>query len=81
MAREAREEIGVRIKPIKKLTTLKSENRNSILHWWLVEVVQGEPRINNDEHTEIAWLDFDEILKIEPIFQEDIAIYRLLASE
>lgn len=81
LAREAREEIGVRIKPIKKLTTLKSENRNSILHWWLVEVVQGEPRINNDEHTEIAWLDFDEILKIEPIFQEDIAIYRLLASE
>lgn len=81
LVREAQEEIGVQIKPIKKITTLDIANRKSLLHWWLVEVVQGEPQINNDEHTELAWLSFKEILKLEPIFPEDIDIYRLLANE
>jgi len=81
LVREAYEEIGVQIKPIKKLTTFDIESRKNLLHWWLVEIVQGEPKINNDEHTELAWFCFDEILKLEPIFQEDIAVYRSLVSE
>lgn len=81
LIREAQEEIGVLIMPIHKIATFEIENRKSVLHWWLVEIIRGEPQLNNDEHTEIAWLTFNEILKLEPIFQEDIAIYRILESK
>lgn len=81
LVREAQEEIGVLIKPVKKIAKLDVENRKGILHWWLVELIKGEPHINNDEHSEIAWLTFDEILRLDPVFQDDIAVYRSLVSE
>lgn len=81
LIREAREEINTVIKPIKKIAILDIEGRNSLLHWWLVDIVVGDPQINNDEHTELAWLSFEEILQLKPIFLEDIDIYRLMENE
>jgi 8-oxo-dGTP pyrophosphatase MutT (NUDIX family) len=81
LIREAQEEIGVLIRPVKKIARLDVENRKGLLHWWLVDLVKGEPRINNDEHSEIGWFTFDQILKLEPVFQDDIAIYHSLVSE
>jgi 8-oxo-dGTP diphosphatase len=78
LIREAEEEIGVQVKPIKRIAEFDIEDRKSLLHWWLVELLAGEPQIKNGEHTELAWLTFDEILKLEPTFQEDISIYRSL---
>ncbi len=74
--REALEEIGVVVHPIRKITEFDKEERKSILHWWLVELVEGEPHIKNDENTELRWVTIEEMSSLQPIFQDDIEVYK-----
>jgi 8-oxo-dGTP pyrophosphatase MutT (NUDIX family) len=72
--REAREEIGVCVEVIRKLTSLPTHDQKVMLHWWLVQLIEGEPRINNDENSELGWFTKKELGLLEPVFKEDIEI-------
>jgi 8-oxo-dGTP diphosphatase len=78
--REAKEEIGVVVKPIRKITEFDIDDRRAVLHWWLVELVSGEPRICNDENSELRWVSVIEMHSLEPIFSEDIQVFQTITD-
>lgn len=80
IVREAREELDVLARPVRKLAEMLTNDGSFLLHWWLVELAHGEPRLANDEHTEIGWFTYEEMTHLEPIFHEDLFVYKNLTQ-
>ncbi|MGE3975144.1 MAG: NUDIX domain-containing protein [Bdellovibrionales bacterium] len=78
--REVQEELGIVVRPLKKITEFDIAERSARLHWWLSEIISGEPCLNNDENVELRWVTIEEMAKLTPIFQEDIDVYHSLSK-
>ena len=78
VVREAMEEVGLEVVPVRKITTIDSYDKTVRLHWWLVEIRSGEAHLKNNEHSEIRWVTLSEMTKLNPFFAEDLAIYQNL---
>jgi len=76
--REVYEEVGVTAKPLRKLCEMDTHDKKGRIHWWLMDLVSGEPTLKNDEHSELQWLYLEEIEKLDKVFPEDIEAYRKL---
>ena len=74
VTREAREELGVEVKAIQKIAMIPTHDNSVLLHWWIAELIDGEPSLNNDENSEIRWFSKSELKSLNPVFQEDIEI-------
>lgn len=75
--REAREELGIEVKPQKKITSIPTNDGTVMLHWWKAEIISGKETLNNAENSEIRWFSKDELKKLQPVFKEDIEIILL----
>ncbi len=78
VVREALEELGCTVRPVEKLQSMASHNTRYRLHYWRVELLDGEPRICNDELTALRWVTIDEMRGLSPVFEEDIALFEQL---
>lgn len=74
VVREAREELGIEVRPIKKIAMTPTHDQTVLLHWWTAEILDGVPVINNNENSEIYWFTKEELIKLEPVFKEDVLI-------
>ena len=74
VAREAREELGCQVVALEKLQQLPSRNGQYQLHYWRSDIVAGEPRINNDENTDLRWVTLTELRALAPVFEEDVEL-------
>lgn len=74
VVREAMEELGVEVRPQKKITSSPTHDGTVMLHWWKAEIVSGTAILNNDENSELGWFTKDELKKLQPVFEEDIQI-------
>jgi 8-oxo-dGTP pyrophosphatase MutT (NUDIX family) len=74
--REAQEEIGVGVIPLKKIAESDTRDGKIRLHWWLASIENGEPHIMNDENSELRWVSANELDTLRPSFEEDLAIIR-----
>ncbi len=72
--REAWEEVGLMVKPLRKLATMNTHDGSTQLHWWQVHVMEGEAFIKNRENSELGWFTTEELKKLEPTFKEDIEV-------
>ncbi len=79
VAREVLEEVGLIVRPIKKLCEFDTRDKTARIHWWLVQIQAGEAAIRNDEHTELRWVTVDEMKLLAPFFQEDLVVFESLA--
>ena len=48
VVREVFEEVNLLVKPVRKLADFDTHDGSSRIHWWLVDVLQGEPILKND---------------------------------
>ena len=80
VAREALEEVGLVVEPVRKLTSFPAENANYLLNVWEAQIVSGECRVSNDEHTELRWVTIEEARALTPHFAEDLAVMERLAA-
>lgn len=80
VAREAREELGCTVVAKEKLQELPSHNGRYRLHYWRAEILEGEPSICNDELTALRWVTVSELRDLQPIFDEDIALFESLTG-
>ena len=80
VCREAFEEVGLTVEPVKKLCEMDTRDGSGRLHWWTVRIVAGEAFLKNDEHSEIGWFTVEEISFLEPTFHEDLALFRSLTQ-
>jgi 8-oxo-dGTP pyrophosphatase MutT (NUDIX family) len=80
VAREAQEEIGCAVRALRKLHQGLSSNGAFRLHYWLCELVDGEPAICDDELVALRWVTVDELTRMAPVFQQDIDVMRQLVG-
>jgi 8-oxo-dGTP pyrophosphatase MutT (NUDIX family) len=77
--REVLEEVGIRVLPLREVHVGIAASGHFILHWWLCEHVDGEPRpVACDEVAAVLWVNADEASALDPHFQVDIDIMRQL---
>jgi 8-oxo-dGTP diphosphatase len=74
--REAFEEVGLTVEPLKKLCEMDTRDGSGRLHWWTVKILEGEAFLKNDEHSEIGWFTLEEMALLDPIFHEDLDLIR-----
>ena len=77
--REAQEEAGLRVEPVKKIASFLTRDKSAHLHWWIVRIVGGEEVVGNHEHSELRWVTIEEMRALQPFFEEDLAVFEQLA--
>lgn len=74
VVREAMEEVGCEVLPVRKLHQGASFNGEFMLHYWLAEIIEGEPRICDDELEALRWVTITQLRNLAPVFQQDIDV-------
>ncbi|MBZ0135135.1 MAG: NUDIX hydrolase [Planctomycetes bacterium] len=71
VVRECMEEVGLRVKPVRKLWESVTRRAHFVLHWW--ECTLDGPRDVTPDPSEVAafkWLKFREIARIGLMFSD-----------
>ena len=63
--REAFEETGLRVIPLKKVWTTEADTKVKTVSFWLTEVVEGDIKIDRRESSEYGWFTLDEALNLK----------------
>ena len=71
VVREAKEEVGLMVRPLRKVWENISSRGTFRLHWWLAEYVGGELVLEKREVSDARWLTVDEICKMDGTFEGD----------
>lgn len=74
--REAREEMGIDVKPIRRVWECFTEDKRYLLHWWFVRVLSDAIEMNPDEVKEYDWVTYPEMQKIGKMFSADLEFFR-----
>ena len=69
--REVKEEVGVRIRPVRKVWECVSAGGTHTLHWWLADAEDHELRPDRREVSDARWVTVQEIATLEPTFPGD----------
>ena len=76
--REVFEEVGIKVKPRYKVGVFDTQDKSAVVHWWLVDIISGEPLISNGEHSDLGRFSVLEMQDLEKIFSEDIDLYKTI---
>ncbi len=74
--REAQEEMGVTVEPIKRVWVCPTEDEEYLLHWWYVKLKDDKITMNRDEVKEFRWLNCAEMEMIGKMFSADRQFFR-----
>ena len=75
--RECMEEVGLRVKPVRKLWESATRRAPFVLHWW--ECCLDGPREVRPDASEVAayrWLKYDEIARMPLMFADSRWFFR-----
>lgn len=75
VAREALEEVGLRVRAVRKVGEMPNSAGDYLLHWWTTEL--EEPRTEAtiaapDEIDDLRWVAPSEFSSLHPAFAEDL---------
>ncbi len=69
--REAREEVGLQVKPVRKVWESITRRASFVLHWWQCELVGPRSVVANPaEVGDYRWVREHEIAKIQLMFSD-----------
>jgi 8-oxo-dGTP diphosphatase len=68
LVREVREEIGLTVKPIRKVWENFSPNGSHRLHWWLAEWQAGDFKLDKRDVADALWISVEDLLRFDKIF-------------
>ena len=71
VTREVKEEVGVTIRPVRKVWESISAGGTHTLHWWLADAEDRELRPDRREASEARWVAVSEIATLQPTFPGD----------
>ncbi len=78
VAREAMEEVGLTVRPLRKVWENISSRGTFRLHWWLAEYIGGELVLEKREVSDARWLTVDEICGLDSTFEGDREFFQKL---
>jgi 8-oxo-dGTP pyrophosphatase MutT (NUDIX family) len=76
VAREAREEVGVEVRPGREVWRSPAEGADFRLLWWTATLVAGEPFVACDEIDAVAWVDAAGLDALAPVFETTRRYFR-----
>jgi 8-oxo-dGTP diphosphatase len=76
VAREVREEVGLTVRPLRRVWACVSASGTHDLGWWLAEYVSGELVPDGREVSAAVWVRPAEFLRLAPTFAGDRAFFR-----
>ncbi len=76
VVREALEEVGLAVRPLRKVWENISSRGTFRLHWWLAEYVAGELILDKREVSDARWLTAAEICELKSTFEGDREFYQ-----
>ena len=79
--REAREEMGIRVEPIKKIWECMTHDGDYRLHWWQVDLMDERVTHNPDEVKAYEWVSVSEMQDIEHMFEADLFFFRTIGVQ
>jgi 8-oxo-dGTP pyrophosphatase MutT (NUDIX family) len=79
VVREAHEEMGFRVKPLRRVWECFTADKHYRLHWWHVQLLDDTVVINPDEVKDYRWVDYDEMKNIDKMFEADLRFFREVA--
>jgi 8-oxo-dGTP pyrophosphatase MutT (NUDIX family) len=78
--REAREEIGIKVRPLQKVWECMTDDKGYLLHWWHSVLENAAITINPEEVKEYRWVTYREMLGLDKMFDADRKFFRNIAS-
>jgi 8-oxo-dGTP pyrophosphatase MutT (NUDIX family) len=79
--REAKEEMGLEVEPVRKVWECPTADGQYILHWWEARMIEENVKVNSDEVKESKWVDVDEMQNIGKMFNADIKFFKDIAKD
>jgi 8-oxo-dGTP diphosphatase len=76
LVREVREEVGLTVRPVRKVWENTAASGSHRLHWWLADWVSGDLKLDPREVADARWLGVDEVLKLERTFDGDREFFK-----
>jgi 8-oxo-dGTP pyrophosphatase MutT (NUDIX family) len=71
VVREAREEVGLEVRALRKVWECPADGADFVLHWWLAEPLGAELAPDLDEIADARWLTPEEIRALPRTFAGD----------
>ncbi|MFF1839468.1 NUDIX hydrolase [Streptomyces sp. NPDC058231] len=71
LVREVREEVGLRVAPLRKVWESTTEDAAFVLHWWTATVEGGGLRLDPREVSEARWVTAEGFGQLQPTFAGD----------
>jgi 8-oxo-dGTP diphosphatase len=81
VAREAMEELGIKVKPLDKVWECMTDDKEYSLHWWHSSLEDETATVNPDEVKEYRWLTYSEMLDLDKMFDADRKFFRVIAPQ
>ncbi|WP_309095337.1 NUDIX domain-containing protein [Streptomyces sp.] len=75
VVREAREEVGLTVVPLRKVWESETDDLRFRLHWWIARADTGEVVPDPDEVAGTRWVTPEEFLALDPVFDGDRAFF------
>lgn len=83
VVREVAEEVGLLVRPVRKVWECDTHDGAYRLYWWLVEEPDPSagPTLDPTEVAEVRWLTVSEFATMTPTFADDQWFFREIAPE
>ena len=69
VVREFAEEVGGRVRPVRKVWEARRDSDNLLLHWWLADLDGEVLRANPREVERLAWCTPDEVERLPGLLE------------
>lgn len=79
--REAQEEMGIGVEPIRKVWECFTEDSDYLLHWWYVQLLNDDVRVDPVEVKDYRWVNVSEMKAIDKMFKADLWFFKEIAKD
>ena len=81
VAREAMEELGIKVVPRSKVWECMTDDKEYLLHWWHSTIENDAITINPEEVKEYRWLTYTEMRELDKMFDADRKFFGVIAPK
>lgn len=75
VTREVREEVGLTVRPLRKVWESVSASGTHTLHWWLAAATTTDLTLDPRAASDARWIRPEEIATLEPTFAGDRDVF------
>lgn len=78
VVREAMEELGIPVVPVKKVWESVTVQSNFILHWWTAIPLSLDISLNSDELSDYTWVEPSKLPVLGKVFESHVYFFKNL---